>query len=323
MMNLFCVTCILLWATYPHLTQAVLHTNRDYCGPFWVRRSNNENSNLENVALGKTAKVNGADAAGSGRYNLPVSVAVNGVKDDDYCCVESNQYDYTPSLTVDLGQTYNISFITIYRRYAWTIRMVGMAIFVDDELCDVIDEEEALGDNSSLPYVTKQPVPITIYCKNSPVIGSVVTLAKKTTRRYHSIYFPYLINICEIEVWAKNPGFPSKSDAGKVLTTSTITPEKTRFTSMSDAGKVRTPPTITREKINARSTHKDTHVLTVSLGVGTIIVGFCLLCLVVLFLVWFVCRDRKESCSDGKSGGGVNPVFYITKNAPLREKDLC
>ena len=77
--------------------------------------------------------------------------------------------------------------------------MIGLQIYVDDQLCDVLDRSEALGDRQAV--AARSPVPVYIRCSTSPTIGRVVTLVKNTTYAYY--YFVYPMNICEVEIWGK------------------------------------------------------------------------------------------------------------------------
>ena len=76
--------------------------------------------------------------------------------------------------------------------------MTGMRISVDDQLCDVLDPSEALGDTRSV--AAGSPVPLYIRCNTSLTTGRVVTLVKTGTSTDNSDYY---MNICEVEVWGK------------------------------------------------------------------------------------------------------------------------
>ena len=106
----------------------------------------------------------------------------------------AKSYHYEPNCwsSIQLNTVCQLSFTDIRR-------MIGLQIYVDDQLCDVLDRSEALGDRQAV--AARSPVPVYIRCSTSPTIGRVVTLVKNTTYAYY--YFVYPMNICEVEIWGK------------------------------------------------------------------------------------------------------------------------
>ena len=69
--------------------------------------------NSENIAVGKSARMSSFHT----EFHRPACLAVDGEADDDTRCTETAGDDYNPSWEVDLGQSYDIKAIVIYRRY--------------------------------------------------------------------------------------------------------------------------------------------------------------------------------------------------------------
>ncbi|XP_070193379.1 uncharacterized protein [Littorina saxatilis] len=188
--------------------------------------------------------------------------------------------------------------------------MVGMAIFVDDELCDVIDKEEAKGNTPSLPgNVTNPPVPITIYCQPSPVLGSVVTLVKNTTRRYNYT-FPYIINICEIEVWATTSTTKSTLRTGQLTTSSAgvATATDTTATTPTTESTLRTGQLTTSSAgvVTATYTTETENGFFPYITGGSVGGGLLIIFLIVAISIWIWRKRRQTSDSPEESPNTAN-----------------
>ncbi|XP_070193914.1 receptor-type tyrosine-protein phosphatase epsilon-like [Littorina saxatilis] len=151
----------------------------------------NSECTLKNVAVGKVA--NSSPVYG----NQVPCLAVDGIINADQC-TETAKDDLNPFWRVDLGQEFIIRFMTVYRRWAWSLRMVGLKIYVEDQLCDVIEENETTGNTSSVS--SGSPVPISITC-GTPLTGRYVTLVKNTTQ-VDLVYHREILSVCEVQVWA-------------------------------------------------------------------------------------------------------------------------
>ncbi|XP_070193381.1 uncharacterized protein [Littorina saxatilis] len=100
--------------------------------------------------------------------------------------------DYNPSLRVDLGHTFTIRNMTLYGRSWWFLRMLGIRIYVDDQLCHTI------GNESFWPPQAGDPKPIHVLC-NQPRIGRFVTLMKNCTG--NNTCQQHAFSLCEVQVW--------------------------------------------------------------------------------------------------------------------------
>ncbi|KAK7484292.1 hypothetical protein BaRGS_00024417, partial [Batillaria attramentaria] len=134
------------------------------------------------------------------QYSQRACLAVNGDTNtvtDTGNCVESGLSDYSAFWAVDLGQNYVVTNITIYRRKNWPKRMADLELRVDESLCYTFPTHNQVAQLLALPEK------IDIQCK-PPLTGRVVKLQKVNTDRDSrgTYVYSYLINICEVLVWA-------------------------------------------------------------------------------------------------------------------------
>ncbi|KAK7481940.1 hypothetical protein BaRGS_00026848 [Batillaria attramentaria] len=152
----------------------------------------------ENVALGTPATM-------SSRYKMSgdASLAVNGntgttlsgpgftSDTTQWNCIQTDDKDDTPYWEVDLGQNYNVKYITIFRRGGETgrNRMAGTEVTVDGKVCKRLTRADYQNERIDLTCTT-------------PLTGRHVRLSR---------HGPYgadgpSINLCELQVWVCNPG---------------------------------------------------------------------------------------------------------------------
>ncbi|XP_070183967.1 fucolectin-1-like, partial [Littorina saxatilis] len=150
----------------------------------------------KNVAVGKRA-----ESSSLYSNSHPACRAVNGITDSDGDCVETAQNDVNPFWRVDLGQTYTVQHMTIYGRAKWFLRMRGLKMYVDYQLCNTIGYESYYYYSSpgGIP-----PVRINVQC-NTPLTGRHVTLVKNFTGTVDTTFHYEILNVCEVQVWAKPP----------------------------------------------------------------------------------------------------------------------
>ncbi|KAK7102728.1 uncharacterized protein [Littorina saxatilis] len=122
----------------------------------------------------------------------PACVTVDGITGNDHGCLVTADDDYNPSLRVDLGHTFTIRNMTLYGRSWWFLRMLGIRIYVDDQLCHTI------GNESFWPPQAGDPKPIHVLC-NQPRIGRFVTLMKNCTG--NNTCQQHAFSLCEVQVW--------------------------------------------------------------------------------------------------------------------------
>ncbi|XP_070193351.1 uncharacterized protein [Littorina saxatilis] len=146
---------------------------------------------LKNVALCKSV-----DSSSLKPFHQLECAAVDGITGTDYGCVETLDSDNNTYWRVDLGQTFTIPNITLYGRSFYFLRMLGIRIYVDDQLCHTI------GVESSYPQHNGNPVPIHVQC-NPPLTGSVVKLVKNCTSRTGSCQ-QHTFSLCEVQVWEED-----------------------------------------------------------------------------------------------------------------------
>ncbi|XP_070191637.1 fucolectin-1-like [Littorina saxatilis] len=147
---------------------------------------------VENAAVGKVA------TASTVYTKFGPCLAVDGITDVDNC-METAQGDLNPFWRVDLGQEFIVHFMTVHRRSRWSIRMEGLKIYVDEQLCDVIDKNKTEDNPSS--DGSGPPVPINITC-STPLTGRYVTLVKYATNKGPPQYLETL-SVCEVQVWGE------------------------------------------------------------------------------------------------------------------------
>ncbi|KAK7102887.1 hypothetical protein V1264_021045 [Littorina saxatilis] len=138
----------------------------------------------------------------------PACVAVNGRTDtmwvprnnDNTNCVHTNEFDYAAFWLVDLGRNYTVTDITVFRRKGDPLRMSGMSVFVDNQLCYSFLNRTA----ANIAALNALPERINITCP-TPLTGRQVRFQKHGWDRN---FDPggYILNICEVQVWACKDG---------------------------------------------------------------------------------------------------------------------
>ncbi|KAK7102383.1 hypothetical protein V1264_020610 [Littorina saxatilis] len=161
-----------------------------------------------NVAYGKEASMSSVFT----RHGQPgpACAAVNGrtgtvwpwrlAREHDVNCVHTNERDYDAWWQVDLGHNYTVTDITIYRRKDSARRMSGMSVFVDGQLCHVFPHVTA----DPRGVLDSLPEKIDVDC-TPPIRGRIVRFQKHGHDRTYQ-GGNYLINMCEVQVWACKPG---------------------------------------------------------------------------------------------------------------------
>ncbi|XP_070193915.1 receptor-type tyrosine-protein phosphatase mu-like, partial [Littorina saxatilis] len=216
----------------------------------------NSECTLKNVAVGKVAN------SSTVYSNQVPCLAVDGITNVDQC-TETDNSDLNPFWRVDLGQEFIVHFMTVYRRRHWSLRMVGLQIYVEDQLCDVIAENETTGNTSSVR--SGSPVPINITC-STPLTGRYVTLVKNTTQKGLQ-YNPEIISVCEVQVWGR-------LDPNRSTTPTTTTKPPARTTT--------TPPTPSTEQ-----TELPLAAIAGGGGAGVALV-------ITVIIVGIICKRRKR-----------------------------
>ncbi|XP_070193546.1 receptor-type tyrosine-protein phosphatase mu-like isoform X1 [Littorina saxatilis] len=164
------------------------------------------NGNIVNVAYGKPANMSSVFQRDGG--SGPACVAVNGRTDtmwvprnnDNTNCVHTNEFDYAAFWLVDLGRNYTVTDITVFRRKGDPLRMSGMSVFVDNQLCYSFLNRTA----ANIAALNALPERINITCP-TPLTGRQVRFQKHGWDRN---FDPggYILNICEVQVWACKDG---------------------------------------------------------------------------------------------------------------------
>ncbi|KAK7102386.1 hypothetical protein V1264_020611 [Littorina saxatilis] len=159
-----------------------------------------------NVAYGKSASMSSVfdRDGGSG----PACAAVNGrtgtvwktKKFSDVNCVHTADFNYKAWWQVDLGHSYTVTDITIYRRKDCALRMSGMGVYVDGQVCHSFPNRSAATNVELLAL----PEKIDVTC-TTPLRGSVVRFEKHGNDQTYE-GGSYIINLCEVQVWACKPG---------------------------------------------------------------------------------------------------------------------
>ncbi|KAL8586520.1 hypothetical protein ACOMHN_055224 [Nucella lapillus] len=146
-----------------------------------------------NVAYGKSANMSSVYSA-AGEAAGPACLAVNGRvsismvplnRDSSPNCVHSEVNDYQAWWQVDLGATYLVESVTVYRRRNQASRMAYINVEVGGSLCyQFANDIRSIGEK------------IEVIC-GQDLTGSTVTLRKRSVK-YNDDRF---INFCEVQVW--------------------------------------------------------------------------------------------------------------------------
>ncbi|KAK7102414.1 hypothetical protein V1264_020634 [Littorina saxatilis] len=161
---------------------------------------------IVNVAFGKAANVSSPFRDSQGTA-APACIAVNGrtsttyrtINETNTNCIHTDLFDFDASWSVDLGRNYTVTNITIYRRKGAQRRMSGIHVEVDNQTCYTFP----LADDNGTA-LDALPEKIDVTC-TPPLTGREVRLQKRG-QRSSSIFGPYMINVCEVQVWGCSTG---------------------------------------------------------------------------------------------------------------------